>query len=657
VNRLPSFLSPLLVGLIAILFTNSIGYTKALSLANSALSCGEWTVKSADGSDDKRIGVTLNGIENDCSGTFTLQNQTGSPGKLLSGYSLAITPLSNNAEVKFSQHVPILMPGLEMEVVTTPTSIGIGKGATVLLQSGVTLLSIAADADLFILDSLFALLPDWCVPSPKEVLFISLRTAPILENAVKLASQGDIPESIEEVSRLNREFHKKFMEAAENLSLDCIIEYYSKDLAPIVNILKPYLSWLGSTYFGYLEHGSIVAGPVVSLSYIQPSFITQKPTQEITLSLTPEPPVLVEGNQCSGEKWSFEPIALYRYKNFRGEFDLVILEFQVYNGSDKYWGSMSNIGYINIVTELGTSYIPNDIAEKPVVPNDPPSPYSGSEHHRMMERTGMLAPNTVSPGWLDRQTGKVLPHNYAFYIPSTAKLLTVNLGNIQISCEISQTKYSSSDITDLSYSLEKFPASQTTSAPIIPTQGGQVIQASNPACQNDYFPVVDNAHWVYLRSQSGKDRPSITKYERRQIAEILTNPNKFTLYIDLSDTTEFPRRDDPSQVDFVWHCLDGGLGDRNAFMVDIAKEMPAGFTWTIDPVHEMIDAPTYTSLGIESVSVPAGAFNAVKVQEESPRGSVVHWYVVGVGEVKTYYSPQPLGIEVTYELVSYSIPH
>jgi hypothetical protein len=289
VNQRSRFPSLLLVGLLVILLTNSIGYARALTHPNSALSCGEWVDDSYIFGQDNRIGVTPRGIEEDCSEMFALQNQTGSPGKLLSGYSLAITPTSNNAEVQFSQHVPILMPGLEMEVMTTPTNISIG--ASVLLESKVTVLSASADASLFILDTIFALVPE-CIPSPKDVLFISLQTAPILENVVKLAFDGDISRSLEEVSRLDREFRRKFLGAAEELGLDCIIEHYSGDLAPIVNILKPYLSWLGSYYFGYLEYGNLGVGPSVQLSYIAPApptITSLVPTTVVDNSLTAIP--------------------------------------------------------------------------------------------------------------------------------------------------------------------------------------------------------------------------------------------------------------------------------------------------------------------------------------------------------------------------------
>ena len=280
-NKSPTFLSSLLIGLIAVLLTNSVGFAKSLPTITQDSSCGEWFDDSRNDTFDSRILVTPKGMDDACSGKFTLQNKTGSPGKALSGYSLSINTspeFSANVDVQFDQHIPILVPGLDLDVTATP--INANRNATATLLSGVTLSSASIDASVFILDSIFASanLPAGCVISPSKIAFISLDTAPVLVEAINLAFQKDIAGSINLANELDDEFFGKLMEAAEDLSIDCLIDHYSKDFAPVVNIVVPYLSWLGSAFFGYLQYGGLAVGPSVLLSYVRPIEPTPVPT-------------------------------------------------------------------------------------------------------------------------------------------------------------------------------------------------------------------------------------------------------------------------------------------------------------------------------------------------------------------------------------------
>jgi hypothetical protein len=67
---------------------------------------------------------------------------------------------------------------------------------------------------------------------------------------------------------------------------------------------------------------------------------------------------------------------------------------------------------------------------------------------------------------------------------------------------------------------------------------------------------------------------------------------------------------------------------------------------------------TYTAVGYENVSVPAGTFNALKIEQSSDMGGPepmiqTLWYVQDVGMVK---SEIDIGELVVQELVSYNIP-
>ena len=86
------------------------------------------------------------------------------------------------------------------------------------------------------------------------------------------------------------------------------------------------------------------------------------------------------------------------------------------------------------------------------------------------------------------------------------------------------------------------------------------------------------------------------------------------------------------------------------------------------------ESATFTALGVESVSVPAGTFEAMKVEVVTTininatfqgttvpvtfTGTTTSWYVQGVGWVKSVSTSEFGGISSsdTIELQSYSIP-
>jgi hypothetical protein len=205
----------------------------------------------------------------------------------------------------------------------------------------------------------------------------------------------------------------------------------------------------------------------------------------------------------------------------------------------------------------------------------------------------------------------------------------------------------------------------------------EIPLATNPQCQNDYLPAVLGAKWIYTPSQTTEQSGVRSSFVYIEIMEAMSD--RFTTYVEHSNTTEFTppaeRIEKNSQFDpftfyfpselvetpsaryVYWYCMDGGLAEHNAFMVDIPKDIPSGSTWTIDPSLGMNRDPNvYTSFGIETVTVPAGTFEAVKVKEEWSRMSAYHWYAPGIGKVKSHYSPEPIGIETVMELLSYGIP-
>ena len=127
---------------------------------------------------------------------------------------------------------------------------------------------------------------------------------------------------------------------------------------------------------------------------------------------------------------------------------------------------------------------------------------------------------------------------------------------------------------------------------------------------------------------------------------------------------------------------------QNASGVTYPANMQAGDTWQykldftgkMDIAGQAGDAAgstqsDFTALGMESVTVPAGTFNAIKVEIKTKfdasvtyqgmavpvtfTGTAISWYAEGVGWVKTESANEYMGqsITETIELQWYNIPY
>lgn len=194
-------------------------------------------------------------------------------------------------------------------------------------------------------------------------------------------------------------------------------------------------------------------------------------------------------------------------------------------------------------------------------------------------------------------------------------------------------------------------------------------------CNNPYYPVVDGATWTY-QIQVQQETPTTATYSMSVVDD-----GSFTLTV----------RD----VESVF-TLDGTCGEDGVILLDVPgvsatysgegggsslyttnddgvtvpNDIQVGDDWsqTISVVgnsdgETTLSATietTYKALGYEIITVPAGTFYALKVEQNG--SMTIHgsppfdthgflWYAQGVGTVKS-------GLEGTYisELVSYSIP-
>ena len=257
--------------LLFVVLTNSVGHAMTPTIPNAQTLCGEWKVESVNSAKDQRIGIILRqqATGSDCGGVFTLSNQTGT--LVGGGYTLELVTGQINANIKFLPYDdPVLIPGLNMEIKATP--IDINKQANILIKGEATPGSIlAVDLPFFALRTALELipLPTGCVVSYDQLVLISLRTAPILENAAKLALEGNFIGSQEEFSRVINVFYEKAGDVARDIGIGCFADYLKSIIGKPVVIAKiglAYLTWIGTIFVDYLwkYQGAPVS---ISLSY------------------------------------------------------------------------------------------------------------------------------------------------------------------------------------------------------------------------------------------------------------------------------------------------------------------------------------------------------------------------------------------------------
>lgn len=190
----------------------------------------------------------------------------------------------------------------------------------------------------------------------------------------------------------------------------------------------------------------------------------------------------------------------------------------------------------------------------------------------------------------------------------------------------------------------------------------------NDVCGNPYYPVVDGTRWVYQGSE-GQFTHTIST----------SAPDTFTITVESGDDTfiiqGFCSEGDISLLNVPGNSLSytGSSGGSSMTTtsnegVSLPGDIQLGDDWSQTIGVEVAAGnlsqsftieTTYTALGYEAVSVPAGTFEALKIEQSSDMGSpnptIQHlWYVQGVGLVKSDIVLQDQTI--TNELVMYNIP-
>ncbi len=215
---------------------------------------------------------------------------------------------------------------------------------------------------------------------------------------------------------------------------------------------------------------------------------------------------------------------------------------------------------------------------------------------------------------------------------------------------------------DLGTSKVNVTENPATEAPLPPAS------SSGNECGNAYYPIVDGAQWNYTGPTG--------LFSHRLTVE---TGDEFTIVVESGADTFIIRG----------LCLEGGdinllqvpgtslsySGDNGSSSitttsnegVTLPGDIQAGDDWSqtigmevsaSDQTTNFLLDNTYTAVGYETVTVPAGTFNALKIEQSTSMGGPeptiqTLWYVQDVGLVKSVIE---VGETYVNELVSYNIP-
>jgi hypothetical protein len=194
------------------------------------------------------------------------------------------------------------------------------------------------------------------------------------------------------------------------------------------------------------------------------------------------------------------------------------------------------------------------------------------------------------------------------------------------------------------------------------------VSNGNDKCGNPYYPVVNGAEWTYNGPKGQFTHSLATGIEGAFTIKVESGANTFIIQglcmeggdINLLDVpgNSLSYSGDTGKSTMTTTSnegltLPGDIQEGDDWSQTISVEVSAGnqkMDYTINS--------TSTAVGYETVTVPAGTFNALKIEQSSDMGGPeptiqTLWYVQDVGMVKSVID---VGQPVVSELVSYTIP-
>jgi hypothetical protein len=214
------------------------------------------------------------------------------------------------------------------------------------------------------------------------------------------------------------------------------------------------------------------------------------------------------------------------------------------------------------------------------------------------------------------------------------------------------------------------PVATSISTPTImsPQPGRQADKCNNP-----YFPVVNGATWLYETTGIGQATHTLSTTEKGQFT--ITVKNNDSTFLLEGQCTEDGIILVDNGMSAIYQGSEGGstLTTQSQEGVSLPNDIQQGDDWsqTIQMTSSNAEQPItativsdYKAEGYESVTIPAGTFEALKIIQSSTitmngmklmTSNSTLWYVEGVGNVKA--EEQAGGSEASVvQLISYNIP-
>ena len=224
------------------------------------------------------------------------------------------------------------------------------------------------------------------------------------------------------------------------------------------------------------------------------------------------------------------------------------------------------------------------------------------------------------------------------------------------------------------------PTQQGQASNVAPSAQPPVVQASGDLCANPFWPVVEGANWT---SNLHTDQGDMTQ------VDTITDVGSDAFLVDTTQgqSTNYIITWTCTPEGLLWLQTDGGQfaavfpdaqWATNSYSgVSIPKQIQPGDSWASS---ESLTATSsqgsfdfnvnidFHAMGVESVTVPAGTFNAMRVdlvmvfsgqvsgQDFETTYNISDWVAEGVGLVRSVATSDVGGADYSLELASYSIP-
>jgi len=230
--------------------------------------------------------------------------------------------------------------------------------------------------------------------------------------------------------------------------------------------------------------------------------------------------------------------------------------------------------------------------------------------------------------------------------------------------------------------------------PVLQTSNPGGSPTSNGICGNVLYPTAQGATWVYTSAGGPSGTFNYTNSITQARADGFTLTSQFT---NIARTQEWSCQPDGlkaiqlgggSAAGISIQEMTASLTASEVTGVSLPKDVTSGMQWqyslALQGTVAMLGDPqapakgTYTAvmqqMGSETITVPAGTFEAIKIQSNSTvdiistfagnelpikfNGTTITWYAPGVGYIKSVENGDFGGeaFSATTELQSYSIP-